>query len=213
MIEMTNICKSFGNRKILDNISLTINHGDFVAITGKSGSGKSTFVNILGLLDHNFSGEYTFNGNLISDLSENKLADFRNKNIGFIFQLYNLIHGYTVKENILLPMIYGRKKVNREHYSGIIEKLDIAHLEQADVINLSGGEKQRVGICRALINNPDILIADEPTGNLDGENKQKVFQILKQLNMEGTTIVMVTHDIELAKKCQKMIYLENGVFK
>lgn len=168
---MTNICKSFGNRKILDNISLTINHGDFVAITGKSGSGKSTFVNILGLLDHNFSGEYTFNGNLISDLSENKLADFRNKNIGFIFQLYNLIHGYTVKENILLPMIYGRKKVNREHYSGIIEKLDIAHLEQADVINLSGGEKQRVGICRALINNPDILIADEPTGNLDGENK------------------------------------------
>lgn len=213
MIEMTNICKSFGNRKILDNISLTINHGDFVAITGKSGSGKSTFVNILGLLDHNFSGEYTFNGNLISDLSENKLADFRNKNIGFIFQLYNLIHGYTVKENILLPMIYGRKKVNREHYSSIIEKLDIAHLEQADVINLSGGEKQRVGICRALINNPDILIADEPTGNLDGENKQKVFQILKQLNMEGTTIVMVTHDIELAKKCQKMIYLENGVFK
>ncbi len=213
MIEMKNICKSFGDRIILDNISLTISHGDFFAITGKSGSGKSTFANILGLLDHNFSGEYTFNGDWISDLNKNKLADFRNKNIGFIFQLYNLINGYSMKENILLPIMYGRKRVNREHYINIIEKLDIAHLEPADVINLSGGEKQRVGIGRALINNPDILIADEPTGNLDAENKQKVFRILKQLNSEGTTIVMVTHDIELAEQCGKMIYLENGVFK
>ncbi len=203
MIEMKNICKSFGDRIILDNISLTISHGDFFAITGKSGSGKSTFANILGLLDHNFSGEYTFNGDWISDLNKNKLADFRNKNIGFIFQLYNLINGYSMKENILLPIMYGRKRVNREHYINIIEKLDIAHLEPADVINLSGGEKQRVGIGRALINNPDILIADEPTGNLDAENKQKVFRILKQLNSEGTTIVMVTHDIELAEQCGK----------
>lgn len=213
MIEMTNISKSFGNRKILDHVSVTINRGDFLAITGKSGSGKSTFVNILGLLDHNFSGEYLFDENRISDWKKNKLADFRSKKIGFIFQLYNLIHGYTVKENILLPVVYSGNKVNQEYYSALMQKLDILHLEQENVINLSGGEKQRVGICRALINKPDILIADEPTGNLDGENKKKVLGILKQLNSEGTTIVMVTHDIELAGECKKTIYLENGEFK
>ena len=212
IIDIHGLRKSYGQHIILSDLDFQIDQGEFVSIVGKSGSGKSTFINIIGLLDPLFSGEYVIHGTDISKCSRKKMTELRNQLFGFVFQMYNLIHNYTVKDNILLPVLYSKgKKVDEEYYRSLICKLKIDHLENQYAINLSGGEKQRVAIARAAINHPSVIIADEPTGNLDTENTKNVLDIFRFLqNEQGVTIIMVTHDPKAAMSADKALRLQNG---
>lgn len=212
IIDIHGLRKSYGQHIILSDLDFQIDQGEFVSIVGKSGSGKSTFINIIGLLDPLFSGEYVIHGTDLSKCSRKKMTELRNQLFGFVFQMYNLIHSYTVKDNILLPVLYSKgKKVDEEYYRSLICKLKIDHLENQYAINLSGGEKQRVAIARAAINHPSVIIADEPTGNLDTENTKNVLDIFRFLqNEQGVTIIMVTHDPKAAMSADKALRLQNG---
>ena len=216
MIRLNNIDKIFRTEAIetraLGNISLEIKQGEFVAIMGPSGCGKSTLLNILGMLDNPDQGDYFFNGDNISRYSEAKLSEIRKHNIGFIFQSFNLIDELSVFENIELALLYHKIPAaeRRARVQAVIEKMEIAHRAQHMPSQLSGGQQQRVAVARALVANPKLILADEPTGNLDSVHGQEVMRLLKTLNQEGATVVIVTHSNEHASYAQRRINLFDG---
>lgn len=218
IIELRNIQKYYpvGKDKlhVLKSINLEIKKGDFVMIMGKSGSGKTTLLNILGFLDRFSEGQYIFKGNDVTNLSEKERSKFRNTNIGFVFQQFNLIQNLNIYKNVELPMIYNNKYSKEEKDKKIKYNLDLVDL--LDKINqkpleLSGGQQQRITIARALVNEPDIIFADEPTGALDTETSKDIMDLLKKLNNDGKTIIMVTHDPELLNYATKVVRLKDGV--
>lgn len=216
LINLSKITKDYVTEDIttsvLKGISLVVKKGDFIAITGRSGSGKSTLMNIIGVLDTPTSGTYILNGIDVSKMKEDDLALVRNKEIGFIFQSFNLLQRATALENVILPSIYAGTKPTQRHENAVKILKDLG---LADKINnrpnqLSGGQQQRVAIARALMNNPELILADEPTGNLDTKSGQDVMSILNKLNKEGKTIVLITHETDIAKHAKKIIHLEDG---
>jgi putative ABC transport system ATP-binding protein len=216
LIELNDICKWYtrGAEKlhILHHISLTIAKGDFVAIVGPSGSGKSTMMNTIGLLDTPSSGSYLLEGVATEKLSENRLAEIRNRKIGFIFQQFNLLPRLTALENVELPMIYAGigPKVRRERAQLILEKLGMGQRGHHRPSELSGGQQQRVAIARALAISPSLILADEPTGALDSKTGTEVLELIVQLNEQGNTIVLITHDQHIADKAKRVISLRDG---
>lgn len=197
---------------VLKHIDLEIVKGEFVCIYGTSGCGKSTLLNILGLLDINTGGSYKLDGELVSHLNHRQMAKIRNEKIGFVFQAYQLIKELNVLDNICVPLGYAgiSKNVRRERSSQLIEEFGLDGMEKKHPMQLSGGEQQRVAIARAIVNNPELLLADEPTGNLDQKNTLMVMDILKELNIKGMTVVMVTHDDSLAKYGNRVIHIIDG---
>lgn len=216
LIELHNICKDFamGDQVIhaLDNINLTIEKNEYIAFIGSSGSGKSTMMNILGCLDRPTSGTYVLNQRDVSKLSENELADIRNIEIGFIFQSFNLLTKANALQNVMQPLVY-RGTRNTERKKLAMEALDRVHLtNRADHLpnQLSGGQRQRVAIARALVTKPSILLADEPTGNLDSQTSRDIMVLFDELHGEGQTIIMVTHEPEIAAHCHRVVRLKDG---
>ena len=216
MIKVKNLSKSFNNQLVLDNISIEIKKGDFLSIVGPSGAGKTTFLNILGTIDEydkNPKTSILFNNIDITNLDDDKLSSFRNKEIGFIFQFHQLLPELTAQENILLPSMIG-KRSEKESLDNLIKLSSI--LEINPILNkkpefISGGEKQRVAVARALINSPSILLADEPTGNLDSKNAEKIQKLFKKINKElNVTIVLVTHNKAFSKIADKCLVLSDG---
>ncbi|MCM8712057.1 ABC transporter ATP-binding protein [Clostridium sp. SYSU_GA19001] len=215
LIKITNIDKVYkmGNSsfKALDNVSLTINKGEYVAIVGPSGAGKSTLMNIIGCLDTPTNGEYIIDG-LNTKCSDSKLAEIRNKKIGFIFQSYNLLPKLNILENVELPLLYlgyPSSKI-REKAKQAIEKVGLTSHLKHKPSELSGGQMQRVAIARALVTDPQLILADEPTGALDSKTGKEVLQMLTDLNKEGNTIVMITHDKEIAANARRIITVRDG---
>lgn len=216
LIHLENINKTYHNGAplhVLKGISLDIEKGEFVSIMGASGSGKSTLLNILGILDNYDTGTYTLNNTLIKNLSETKAAHYRNRMIGFIFQSFNLISFKDAMENVALPLFYqGVKRRKRNELAlQYLEKLGLKEWAHHRPNEMSGGQKQRVAIARALITQPEIILADEPTGALDSKTSVEVMQILKQLNDEGMTVVVVTHESGVANQTNKIIHIKDGV--
>jgi putative ABC transport system ATP-binding protein len=216
LIQLKNITKVYKNHfvetKALDGVTLSIEEGEFVAIMGPSGSGKSTLLHILGLLDKPTTGDYFFEGKKVDDLDEDKLADFRNQKIGFVFQAYNLLPRISALKNVALPLVYqGVGKEERE--KRVFEELRAVGL--ADKTNhfpnqLSGGQQQRVAIARALVTNPSIILADEPTGNLASTQAEEIMKIFKDLNKKGKTIVLITHEEDIAKWAKRVVKIRDG---
>jgi putative ABC transport system ATP-binding protein len=214
--------KTFNLRKIykadsvatvaLDNVSLSVRKGEMIAITGPSGCGKSTLLNILGMIDQPDEGEYFFNEFVVSQLSEKNRAKLRKENIGFIFQSFNLINELTIYENVELPLLYtdisGAERKARVY--SLLENLKIAHRGKHYPQQLSGGQQQRVAVARAIANRPELILADEPTGNLDTRNGDEVMKQLLRLNEEGTTVIIVTHSHHYAQFCNRTIKLLDG---
>ena len=197
----------------LKDINLKIEKGDFCSIVGVSGSGKSTLLYILGCIDKPTAGIYKLDGEDISKLSEKKLAKIRNKKIGFVLQEFGLIEDETVVENIMIPVMFNNSKnVNYSfRLNNILKELDIDNLKDKKVSEISGGQRQRVAIARALINSPELILADEPTGSLDSKTANNIIDIFEKLNKEGKTIVMVTHNTELAKRTEKHFKIKDGL--
>ncbi|NKC20413.1 MULTISPECIES: ABC transporter ATP-binding protein [Pseudoalteromonas] len=216
MIKLKNLVKSYITEDIkttaINDINLEINSGDFVSIMGPSGCGKSTLLSILGMLDSPCQGEYLFNDKNLANLKESQLSDIRKANLGFVFQSFNLIDELTVFENVALPLMYNNadKALQKERVNALLERFDIAHRANHLPQQLSGGQQQRVAIARALATNPKLILADEPTGNLDSKNGAEVMKLLSELNREGTTIIMVTHSEQDAQYGNKIIKLLDG---
>ena len=196
----------------LKNINFSIEKGEFVAIMGSSGSGKSTMMNILGCLDHTFDGTYILDKIDISKLSDQKLSKIRNRKIGFVFQSFNLLSKLTALENVELPLIYaGMNHKERVHkVKDVLEKVGLGDRLNHRPNELSGGQKQRVAIARALVNEPAIILADEPTGNLDSTSEKEIMELFKKLNDQGKTIIVVTHEPEVGKSCKRVIRFRDG---
>lgn len=215
-IALKNITKSYVSgdlvTPVLYNISITIHQGDFLAIIGPSGSGKSTLLNILGLLDNATSGTYMLNGKDVTQLTENDQAHVRNKEIGFVFQQFNLLKRETVIDNVILPAIYAGTPVEKRTAKAIelLTKVGLAEHMNKKPNQLSGGQQQRVAIARSLMNDPAIILADEPTGNLDTKSGTDVMNILKSLHGEGRTIIIITHDTDIAKQSKRTIAIRDG---
>ena len=215
MIEIKNISKSYsrgenGVLAALKETSFIITPGEFVVVRGASGSGKSTLLNILGCLDRPTSGRYRLDGEDVSDLNDKRLSRVRNAKIGFIFQSFNLLPRTTAIENIEVPMVYGDGCVDRKKAQASLERVGLGNRENHFAAELSGGEQQRVAIARALINNPALILADEPTGNLDVAAGEEVMRLLQALNREGRTILLVTHDNTIAACASREIVLRDG---
>ena len=216
MIELKDIYKIYsdGDSEIraLDGVSLFIDKGEFVAIVGSSGSGKSTCMNIIGCLDIPTSGKYFLNGNDVSELKSKELARIRNRELGFVFQQYNLIPKLNVLENVELPLLYkGLKAKQRRELAMIaLERVGLADRAHKFPSQLSGGQQQRVSIARALAGTPPVILADEPTGALDSKTGQEVREFLKKLNSEGTTIVLITHDNDIANQIKRVVRIHDG---
>ena len=215
LITLKNISKTYGSKgtiTALEKFNCTIRQGEFVAIMGKSGSGKSTVLNIISGIDAMQSGEYQFDGQDMSKIRGDQMTGFRRDNIGFVLQHFALIPDYTVYDNIALSLRLKRKneKKIREKVTAIVEELDITSTINKYPNELSGGEAQRVAIARAIIHKPKLILADEPTGALDEESGKKIMGIFKQLHSNGNTIIMVTHDREIAKMCERIIYIKDG---
>lgn len=216
LISLENVSKTYNNGKIkveaLKNINLEINEGEFIAIVGTSGSGKSTLLNILGLLDKCTEGIYKLNGQDIGNIKDKAKAELRNNNFGFVVQYFALINDYTSFENIEIPLEYARVKKSKRKVliADILEKLNISDKEKVTPKELSGGQNQRVAIARALVNNPHVILADEPTGALDSNTSKEVMGIFQGLNKEGKTIIIVTHDVNIANYCNRIISIEDG---
>jgi ABC-type lipoprotein export system ATPase subunit len=215
MIKLENINKSFdrpgeGELKVLRDIDFTVEQGEFVAIVGPSGSGKTTLMNILGLLDRPDSGDYKLAGKAVSCMSAGELARTRNRTIGFVFQQFHLLPRTTATENVELPLVYtdkgdsGKKAVDALCRVGLEERLSHYPSE------LSGGQQQRVAIARALVNEPDIILADEPTGNLDSESGRQIMDLFQDLNNSGSTIIFITHDRKLAERASRVVSIDEG---
>ena len=213
IIEIKNLSKVYDNEiKVLDNINLSIKKGELIAIMGPSGSGKSTLLNILGLIDVQSSGNYYIEGKEVKDLMKNKHNLVRNKLFGFIFQYYALLKQYTVIENVMLPLTY-RKISNKERVEKSIlylKKVGLFYLKDKKINKLSGGQQQRVAIARALVTEPEIILADEPTGNLDQKTGQDIMDLLIEINAAGKTVIIVTHDYNIAKQCSRIVRVIDG---
>lgn len=216
LIQIRNLNKSFimGDQEIkaIDNINFEVEEGEFVAIVGPSGSGKSTLMNVLGLLDVPDSGEYILDGMQINKLSDNKLANLRNRKIGFIFQNFNLLQKMNSLENVKVPLIYqgmGAREANKLAYE-YLEKVGLKGREKHLPTQLSGGQQQRVAIARALVNSPEIILADEPTGALDSKTSVEIMEMLKYLNSNGQTIILITHDMNVAKQAKRIVRIADG---
>ena len=216
MIKTKNLSKVFRTEDVqtsaLDQVNFQVKKGEFVAIMGPSGCGKSTLMNILGLLDNPSSGEYLFDNVDVSGYKENQRTNLRKGNIGFVFQSFNLIDELTVFENIELPLIYLKytAKERKQMVETIMERMQIGHRKKHFPQQLSGGQQQRVALCRAVVANPKLILADEPTGNLDSKNGIEVMNLLKELNEEGTTVVMVTHSKRDAEFAHRVVNLFDG---
>lgn len=216
IIELKNIIKEYRNldviTHVLKGITLTIYQGDFVAITGPSGSGKSTLMNILGLLDIPTKGTYILNNENTTGLTEDRLSKIRNREIGFVFQSFNLLPRESALENVMLPAIYAgiSRKEREERAKKYLTQLGLEERLNNHPNQLSGGQQQRVAIARALMNDPNIILADEPTGNLDSKSGEDVMHILKELNKEGKTIILITHEHDIAAQAKKIIHIKDG---
>lgn len=216
LVEIRDMCKIYnpGENEVraLDHINLKINRNEFVAIIGQSGSGKSTLMNMLGCLDVPTSGSYILNGQDVSRLTDDELSDIRNREIGFIFQGFNLIPGLTALENVELPLIYrGVSKKERIRLAEVaLEKVGLSKRMSHKPSEMSGGQQQRVAIARAIAQAPPIILADEPTGNLDSGSTAEIMEILKELHKEGRTVILITHDNEIAARAKRMIRIMDG---
>lgn len=201
--------------QVLKNINLHVEKGEFLAIMGPSGSGKSTMIKILGLLDQDYEGQFLLNEENTKALNDDMLSSLRNEKIGYVFQDFNLIKRLTIKENIELPMLYGGKS-QKECNKRVDELLDTFNLKDKKYVypsQLSGGQQQRISIARALVNNPEIIIADEPTGALDSKTSEEIMEIFEELNNKGITIILITHDIKVSKIARRVVRIYDGVLK
>ncbi len=216
MITIEDLVKIYRTEEVettaLNKLSLTVNKGEFVSIMGTSGCGKSTLLNLIGLLDTPNEGSYKFDGEEVASYNEKQRAGLRKANIGFVFQNFNLIDELSVYENVELPLIYNKVKSSerKERVTAILERIGIAHRAKHFPLQLSGGQQQRVAVARALVTNPKLVLADEPTGNLDSKNGNEVMELLTELNAQGTTIIMVTHSAYDAQFSSRIITLKDG---
>jgi putative ABC transport system ATP-binding protein len=219
LIEIQDLTKVYGTGEIavhaLRGVDVLVEEGEFVAVMGPSGSGKSTLMNIIGCLDRPTSGTYVLDGEDVSQLSKDRLAGVRNKKIGFVFQSYNLLPRLSAAKNVMMPLLYdgnGHRTdaQQRERAVEVLEQVGLSDRTHHRPNELSGGQQQRVAIARALVNDPAIVLADEPTGNLDTRSGEEIMELLCQLHDQGTTIVMVTHDLETAKHAGRVVYLVDG---
>ena len=216
IITVDNINKTYKNGslelQVLKNISFKVDKGEFLAIMGSSGSGKSTMMNILGCLDNQYEGKYILDGIDISKSTENELSEIRNKKIGFIFQSFNLLPRLTALENVELPLVYSSvpKEERHKRANELLEMVGLKERTHHRPNELSGGQRQRVAIARALVNNPSIILADEPTGNLDSKSEAEIIEILQKLNKMGKTIVIVTHEPNIGEIAQRKIVFKDG---
>jgi len=217
MIELADITKTYqlGGAPVeaLKGVSLSIAPGDYRALMGKSGSGKTTLMNIIGLLDTPSTGEYRIDGRPTSGLSENELADLRNRRIGFVFQSFNLLARYTALENVCMPLYYRRERYPQKKAAQALERVELGHRTGHFPNQLSGGESQRVAIARALVTDPSIILADEPTGNLDSATGSQIMKLFQDLNKSGTTILLVTHELEVAKMANAIFRIRDGLLE
>jgi putative ABC transport system ATP-binding protein len=217
MLELQNIKKYFKNGDevvtAIDDVTLTIKENEFVAIMGSSGSGKSTLMNVLGCLDTPTSGKYILNGQDVASLTDDKLSEIRNKHIGFIFQTFHLLPKLDLVENVKLPLRYSDVPAAEadERANILIERVGLSHRKHHKPFEMSGGQRQRVAIARALVNNPSVILADEPTGNLDSKTSNEIMDVLTELHKSGQTIVMVTHEDEISKYAQRIVRMKDGV--
>lgn len=214
LISVKNLSKDYQNDEVitpvLHDVTFKIESGEFVAIMGPSGSGKSTLMHILGFLDRQTNGTYEFEGTDTSQFDDNTLAKIRNQRIGFVFQSFNLLPRTTVMENVELPLVYSTKINKRELTKQAVEAVGLSHRLDYYTNQISGGEKQRVAIARALVNDPAVIFADEPTGNLDSKSGGIVMKILQKLNNEGRTIILVTHEMDTAEHAKRLIKIKDG---
>jgi putative ABC transport system ATP-binding protein len=216
MIELADITKTYRMGEVdftvLSGVSLSVQPGELIAIMGQSGSGKSTIMNIVGCLDRPTSGSYRFEDREISAMSDDELASIRNVKIGFVFQTFNLLARFSALKNVEVPLIYGGvpARLRRERAVPLLEKVGLADRLNHKPTELSGGQQQRVAIARALVNNPALLLADEPTGNLDSRSGEEVLRILTGLNEQGVTVIIVTHDQNVAARCRRIVNVKDG---
>lgn len=217
MIQIKKINKTYitGEEKlhVLKDVSFEVTEGEFVGIMGESGSGKSTLMNIIGFMDNKYEGDYIFDGKSIRNINDDNLSHIRNKSVGFVFQNFNLIDNYTVRENIELPLLYAglSPRKTRERVENALKSVGIPDKIEKYPTQLSGGQKQRVAIARAIVHNPKFILADEPTGALDSETSREIMGIFENLNKEhNTTVVMVTHDKSLSTYCSKILFMVDG---
>ncbi len=217
IIETTDLRKVYlmGNVEVpaLKGVDITIQKGEFIAIMGSSGSGKSTLLNMIGMLDTPTSGKVIIEGVDVSEMNENQRADFRLNKLGFIFQFFNLFMELTALENVAFPMQIARRKDSRERAIKLLDQVGLSDRANHKPAELSGGQQQRVAVARALVNEPALLLADEPTANLDTKSSVQIINLLKELNRSGQTIVMVTHEPELGKRADRIIWLKDGIIR
>ena len=218
MIEMNDVVKTYrkGNEppiKAIDHVSLAIDSGEFVAILGPSGSGKSTLMNVLGLLDRPDSGEYVLNGRAVEKLGADDLAALRNRHIGFVFQSYHLLPRTTAIENVQLPLLYAKRSDFKTRGEAALAAVGLSDRRNHLAEELSGGQQQRVAIARAIVNEPSVLLADEPTGNLDSSSAREIVDVFRELHAKGTTIVLITHDRDVAAAAERVIQVRDGAIQ